>query len=136
MNFIPYLSFDGRCEAAFKFYEKCLNAKITGTFPYGDSPMAQGAPAGWEKKLMHASLMMDDGVLMGADMTPEHYKKPEGFSVSINVKDVAQAEKIFHALSENANIKMPIQQTFWAERFGMLTDQFGIPWMINCEKAA
>ena len=73
---------------------------------------------------------------MGADVPPGRYQKPEGFSVAIGLKDVAKAERIFKSLSEGANVQMPIQETFWAVRFGMLTDKFGIPWMINCEKAA
>ncbi|MGH9530442.1 MAG: VOC family protein [Terriglobales bacterium] len=131
----PYLNFNGQCEAAFKFYEKCLGAKIASTFPFKDSPMAKDVPAEWQSKLMHATLNMKDEVLMGADAPPGRYSKPQGFSVSIGLKDVAQSERIFRALAEGGTVQMPIQETFWAARFGMLTDQFGIPWMINCEKA-
>jgi PhnB protein len=131
-----YLNFNSQCEAAFKFYEKCLGGKIEGKFPYGGSPMAKDVPADWQNKLMHATLVIGDQVLMGADAPPGRYQKPEGFSVAIGLNDVAKAERIFRALSEGATIQMPIQETFWAVRFGMLTDQFGIPWMVNCEKAA
>jgi PhnB protein len=136
MKLNSYLNFNGQCEAAFKFYEKCLGGKIEGAFPYGESPMSKDVPADWQKKLMHATLVAGDQVLMGADAPPGRYQKPEGFSVAINLKDAAKSERIFHALAEGGTVKMPIQETFWAERFGMLTDQFGIPWMINCEKAA
>ena len=136
MKLNSYLNFNGQCEAAFKFYEKCLDGKIEGTFTYEGSPMAKDVPAEFRNKLMHATLVIGDQVLMGADVPPGRYQKPEGFSVAIGLKDVAKAERIFKSLSEGASVQMPIQETFWAVRFGMLTDKFGIPWMINCEKAA
>ena len=73
---------------------------------------------------------------MASDAPPDHYRKPQGFSVSLNLSDPAEAERIFQALAENGTVQMPLQQTFWAARFGMLIDQFGIPWMINCDQAA
>jgi PhnB protein len=93
-------------------------------------------PSEWRNKILHARLVIGDQVLMGSDAPPEHYQKPQGFSVSIGLKDTAEAERIFHALAEKGTVQMPIQETFWAARFGMLVDQFGTPWMINCEKAA
>jgi PhnB protein len=82
---------------------------------------------------MHARLTVGDEALMGSDVPPDHYKQPTGFSVSIQIKDPADADRIFNALAENGKIQMPIQKTFWATRFGMLADQFGVPWMINCD---
>jgi PhnB protein len=82
---------------------------------------------------MHARLIVGDTVLMGSDTRSDHYQAPKGFSVSIQIKEPAEAERVFHALAENGNVHMPIQPTFWAARFGMLADQFGIPWMVNCE---
>jgi PhnB protein len=72
---------------------------------------------------------------MGSDAPPERYEKPQGFFVSLGIKEPAEAERVFHALSEKGTVLMPIGETFWAMRFGMVVDQFGIPWMINCEKA-
>jgi len=92
-------------------------------------------PAEWRKKVMHAQLRVGDELLMGSDTEPARYETPRGFSITLNIKDPSQAEKVFNALSENASIKMPIQETFWATRFGMLVDRYGIPWMVNCEKA-
>ena len=135
MKLNSYLHFNGQCEAAFKFYEKSLDGKIEGAFPYSSSPSPNDVPPGFQNKLMHATIAIGDQVLMGMDAPPSRYRKPEGFSVSIGLKDVAKAERIFRALSEGATVTMPMQETFWAARFGMLTDQFGIPWMINCEKA-
>jgi len=136
MKLNSYLNFNGQCEAAFNFYAKCMDGKIEGTFTYEGSPMAKDVPAEFRNKLMHATLVIGDQVLMGTDVPPGRYQKPEGFSVAIGLKDSAKAERIFKSLSEGATVQMPIQETFWAERFGMLTDKFGIPWMINCEKAA
>jgi PhnB protein len=130
----PYLAFNGQCETAFKFYEKCLGARITFIMPHEGSPMSDQVPAEWQRKILHATLAVGDQVLQGADAPPDHYKKPQGFSVSIAIKDPEDAERIFAALAENATIQMPMQETFWALRFGMLIDQFGIPWMINCGK--
>ncbi len=136
MELNTYLHFDGHCEAAFKFYEKCLGGKIEGMFFWEGTPAAEQVPAEWRSKVMHVSLKAGDEVLMGADVPPDRYQKPQGFSVTVGVKDPAEAERIFHALAENGEVTMPIQKTFWAFRFGMLVDQFGIPWMVNCEKAA
>ncbi|MBV9687397.1 MAG: VOC family protein, partial [Alphaproteobacteria bacterium] len=77
-----------------------------------------------------------DEVLMGSDAPPERYEGAKGFSVTINIENAAGAERVFHALAQNGTVQMPIQETFWATRFGMLVDQFGTPWMINCEKPA
>jgi len=136
MQMNPYLTFDGRCEAAFKFYERCLGAKIDAVLTHGNSPMAEQVPAAWRNKIMHARLLLGDTILMGSDAPPEHYEEPKGFSVSLGVDQPAEAERIFKALSENGTVRMPLQQTFWAARFGMLVDQFGIPWMINCEQGS
>jgi len=136
MELNPYLHFNGQCEAAFKFYEKSLGAKIEAMMSHEGTPAETQVPADWRKKILHARLNLNGNVLMASDAPPGHYQPPQGFSVSINVKDPAEAERIYNALSDHGKIAMPIQETFWAARFAMFTDQFGIPWMINCEKAA
>jgi PhnB protein len=136
MQLNPYLSFNGQCEAAFKFYEKCLGGKIVMMMTYGDSPMAEQMPPDWREKIIHATFALGEHVLSGADAPPEHYQKPQGFSVSLNVGAAAEAERIFNTLAEKGAVQMPLQETFWALRFGMLVDQFGTPWMINCGKPA
>ncbi|MBD2162805.1 VOC family protein [Calothrix membranacea FACHB-236] len=136
MQLNPYLMFNGQCETAFKFYEKCLGGKIINMMTYGESPdsyMLDKLPTEWRNKIMHVSLMVDNQELMGSDNPPEYYEQPKGFSVSISLKDPVEAERIFHTLAENGQEKMPFQQTFWAYRFGMVLDQFGISWMINCD---
>lgn len=136
MQLNPYLSFDGQCEAAFKFYQRCLGGKPNGTMTWGESPMADEVSPEWHKKVMHTSLLIGDRDLMGSDNPPEQYEKPQGFAVSVSIDDPAEAERAFKALSENGTVTMPFQQTFWTACFGMLVDQFGIPWMVSCERAA
>lgn len=135
MQLDPYLHFNGNCEAAFKFYAECLGGKIEMMMPHAGTPAEAQTPPEWRNKIMHARMTVGDNVLMASDVPPEHYKEPTGFSVSINVKEPAEAERVFQALSENGKVTMPIAETFWAVRFGMLVDQFDIPWMVNCEKA-
>ena len=136
MQLSPFLSFNGQCEAAFKFYEPCLRGKIVTMLTYAGSPVADQVPPEWRNKILHASLMMGGEVLMGCDAPPERYDEPKGFSVTLGITDPAEAECIFNALAEKGTVSMPLQQTFWAVRFGMLVDQFRIPWMINCAQGA
>jgi PhnB protein len=136
MQLNPYLTFNGKCEAAFKFYERCLGGKIEMMLTHGNSPMADQVPPDWRNKIMHARLTIGDKVLMGSDAPPEHYEAAKGFSVSVSVDEAVEAERIFKALAEKGTVRMPLQETFWAVRFGALVDQFGVPWMINCEKPA
>ena len=136
MRLSPYLLFNGQCEAAFKLCEKALGGKIEGTMTLGQSPMAKEVPAEWASKVTHARTIVDGAALMGSDAPPDRYEKPHGFSVSRNIKAPAETERIFHELEQNGKVQMPIQKTFWSARFGMLVDQFGIVWMVNCEQAA
>jgi len=136
IKFHPYLSFNGQCDAAFRLYEKCLRGKITFIQKYGESPMAEQIPAEFRGRIMHATLTVGDQVLQGADVLPEQYQKPQGMTIALATNDAAEAERVFAALAENGLVQMPLTETFWALRFGMVTDQFGTPWLINCEKAA
>ena len=132
----PYLLFDGQCEAAFKFYEQCLGGKIEAMITNGNSPIVDHVPVERHNQILHARLVVGVQVLMGSDSPPEHHEKPQGFSVSLNIDAPAEAERIFNTLAEKGTVRLPLQETFWAARFGMLVDQFGTPWMINSEKAA
>jgi PhnB protein len=134
MQLNPYLTFNGQCEAAFKFYERCLGGKIVAMVAHAGTPAEEHVPTEWRNKILHARLIVGDEVLMGSDAPPDRYEEPKGFSVTLGVDDPANAERVFHALAENGTVRMPLQQTFWAARFGMLVDRFGIPWMINCEQ--
>lgn len=135
MNMNPYLSFKGDCEAAFRFYEQHLGALVGPIFRYGGSPMADQAPSDWQDKVMHGSVTIGGQVLMGGDVTADRYEEPKGFSLSLNITGAADAERVFQALSQGGRVLMPLEKTFWAERFGMIVDQFNIPWMVNCEAA-
>jgi PhnB protein len=96
--------------------------------------MAEQVPPEWRGKILHATLTVGDNVLVGADVLPEQYEPPKGFQVLLGMDDPVDAERIFQALAENGTVQMPIQNTFWAVRFGVLVDQFGVPWEINCEQ--
>ena len=135
MEMNPYLSFKGDCEAAFKFYEQSLGGQLGSMFRYGGSPMADDVPADWSDKVMHGSLTLGSQVLMGGDVAPDRYEAPKGFSLSLQIKSTAEAERIFHDLVEGGQVVVPLAKTFWAERFGMVVDRFGVPWLINCEGA-
>ena len=134
MKMNPYLTFGGNCEEAFKFYQKCLGGKIEAMMPHEGTPAEEHVPPEWRKKIMHACLKVGDMVLMASDAPPGRFEPMKGFSVTLVMTDPAEAERLFHALSENGTVQMPIQETFWAARFGMLVDRFGTPWMINCDK--
>ena len=134
MQLNPYLTFSGQCEAAFKFYEKVFGGKIEAMMTFGSSPMAEQTPPEWRNKIMHARMSVGGKTLMASDAPPDRYEAMKGIMVTLGIDDPGEAERIFRALSERATIQMPIQKTFWAERFGMLVDKFGTPWMVNCEK--
>lgn len=134
MQLNPYLSFKGQCEEAFKFYAQCLGGKIAMKLTYGETPMADQTPPGWRDKIAHMRLVVDDKILMGSDAPPERHDAMKGMMVTLGIDDPVDAERVFHALAENGTVQMPIQETFFARRFGMLVDRFGTPWMVNCEK--
>ena len=135
MQVNPYLNFNGDCAAAFKFYERCLGGKIESIMTHRDSPIAKDVPPAWQDTVLHARLKVGDTVLMASDSPPEYYQKPQGVYVSLQIDTPAEAERIFRELSQGGSVTMPIEKTFWAERFGMLVDRFSIPWMVNCEGA-
>lgn len=136
MKINPYLGFDGQCEEAFKFYEKSLGGKIEMMMKNGESPMANQTPPNRRDHILHATLMIGDQIIQGADTPEQHFSKPQGFSVSLHIEDPAEAERAFKSLSEGGTVQVPLQETFWAQRFGMLIDRFSIPWMVNCGKSA
>ena len=134
MRLNPYLNFNGECEEAFKLYEKCLGGKIEILMTYEGSPMASHVPPEWGKKILHVTLLIGDQRLQGNDAPPGRFQQPQGFSVTVDLTDAGQAERIFNELSDGGTVQVPLQQTFWAGSFGMCTDRFGTPWIINCAK--
>lgn len=129
MQPVPYLNFPGTCRDAFEFYRSALGGEILASFTYGESPMAADMPADGHGQLMHAHLQIGDAALMGADGPPPH--GGSGF-VNLMVDSPAEAERVWAALRDGAEVRMELQETFWAQRFGMLVDRFGQPWMVNC----
>jgi PhnB protein len=119
-----------------KFYEECLSGKVVLMMRYADTPMAERMPSEWREKIIHATLNWGNHRLQGADVPPESYLKPQGFSVLLNLDEVADADRIFKTLAEKGVEEIPFQETFWALRFGTLVDQFGTPWMMQCGKPA
>jgi PhnB protein len=135
MHVCPNLNFNGNCEEAIKFYEKCFGAKIQVMIHYAGSPVQNMVKdQEWGDKVLHASLKIGDTMLLACDPPPSQYHKPSGFSVCLQIETAADAERIFKELSAGGQVQMDLQETFWALRFAMFNDRFGIPWMINCEK--
>jgi PhnB protein len=136
MDLNPYLNFDGRCAEAFDVYARTLGGKVTFSQTYGDSPAKEFTSPEWHGKIMHATLQVGGVQLMGSDAPPDRYQRPQGLYVSINVTSVDEGRRIFSALSDGGTVTMPFEPTFWAAGFGMVTDRFGTPWMVNVNQPA
>lgn len=134
---IPYLAFDGTCAQAMRFYEATLGlgAKLVMLVSGGDSPMADQMPPEHRHRILHARIVFDDGSLLYAGDTPVSmpFDGMKGVTITMNYPDVAEADRVFAALSEGGTIMMPIAETFYAKRAGMLVDRFGTAWAINGE---
>jgi PhnB protein len=130
----PYLFFGGRCDEAIDFYRKALGAEVLILMRFKDSPEPheEGAlPPGFEEKVMHVSFKIGATTLMASDGSCKGKPSFEGFSLSIAVPDEAEADRVFAALAEGGEVRMPMEKTFWSPKFGMLTDRFGLGWMIT-----
>lgn len=132
MELSTYLHYDGSCQEAFNLYKEVLGGKITFMLSYRDTPAADMVPEEWKDKVTHARLEIGDKVLLGCDSPPEYQAKPQGFAVTLFVDTPAEVERIYNALAAGGQVRMPLEKTFFAERFGMLTDRYGIPWMVGC----
>lgn len=132
MKLSPHLSFNGQCQEAMDFYQRCFGGKIQSMLTYGNAPMSDRVPPQWRGKILHATLAIGQSILYAADTPPEQYQPPKGFHVTIGVQEAAEAERIFRELSEGGTVQMPLQKTFWAIRFGVLVDRFAISWEVNC----
>lgn len=133
MKTIPYLSFDGDCADAFRFYADVLRGDVAALITHGDSPMADQFPPDWHDRVMHACLMAGEVVLFGGDRPPGDAGQATGFSISLHVDSADDASRIFAALADGGSVTVPLEPSFWAERFGMVVDRFGTPWMVNYE---
>ncbi|MFS8532496.1 VOC family protein [Sphaerobacter thermophilus] len=132
MKFTPYLNFNGTCAEAFRFYAELLGGEIVESTTFGETPAAAHVPADFQDRVMHAVLAVGDQTIFGSDAPSENYAKPQGAYVALQVDSPAEAERIYQALAEGGTVEMPLAETFWAARFGMLVDRYGTPWMINC----
>jgi PhnB protein len=128
----PYLFFDGKCEAAIEFYRHALGAKVNLQMRYKESP--EPPPPGCgpvdSNKIMHAQFQIGDTVIMASDGRSTGHPKFEGFSLSLTVQTEAEADRAFNALAEGGKVDMPLARTFFSARFGMVTDRFGVMWMV------
>ena len=134
MQLEPYLFFDGRCEEALEFYRRALNAEVTALMRFKDSPdppPPEKVRPGSENKIMHAVLRIGDQTIMASDGMCTGKPRFDGFSLALGVPDVATADRVYAALSDGGKVVMPLGKTFWSPRFGMVTDRFGIQWMVN-----
>jgi PhnB protein len=134
MNTSSHLHFKGNCREAFNSYAEVLGGRIVFAMTFGESPAAEQTAPEMRDQIIHARLDLGGQFLLGCDAPPGHYQAPQGFNVMVAVEEPAEAQRIFEALARNGTVTMPFQETFWARRFGMCTDRFGIPWMVNCAK--
>lgn len=131
----PYLHFYGRCEEALAFYEQALGAEVTFKMRHKEAPGDHAVEGEAGERIMHASFKVGQTTLMATDGAPDEAAKPtySGFSISISLDSVEKGAKIFDALAQGGQVRFPWQSTFWAKGFGMVTDKFGVPWMVNVE---
>src|SRR5947207_14891321 len=134
MKINPYLFFKGNCEEAFKVYADVFGGKILAMLPHKGSPAEAQTPAEWQDKIMHAALQLGEQTLMASDSPPAFQKPMSGFAVSVDLPTSADVERAFAKLSMGGAVTMPVSETFFAKSFGLLTDRFGVPWMIICPK--
>lgn len=132
MNVTPYLCFDGRCEEALDFYRRALGAEVTMLMRFKESPEKEACPGGPTDgdKIMHAAFRIGGSTIMASDGRNEGKTRFEGFSLSLDAKDEAEAKRLFDALADGGQVQMPLAKTFFSPCFGMVADRFGVSWMI------
>lgn len=128
----PYLNFDGNCREAFTFYAEVLGGTLEAMFPFSEMPQEEGAEPVADHLIMHACLNLGGNRIMASDACGGNYEAPKGLWVSLHPETPEEAERIFNAFVEGGTVIMPLAETFWATRFGMVNDRFGTPWMVNC----
>ena len=131
MHISPHLMFDGQCSAAFRRYHQLLGGELQ-MLRFGDSPVAADVEPGWHDRIVHVTLKLGEFELTGADVLSSDYQEPQGFSVMLTIEDTVKGERLFNELARSGRIRYPFQQTFWSPGYGVVVDEFGIPWEINC----
>jgi PhnB protein len=134
MQLDTYLFFKGNCAEAFRFYERILGGKLEFMITYAAAPAGMPVKPEWRDKVMHARLAIGNSFLLGSDPPAEMWQESKGFALTLKVDSVEEAERRFNALAEKGTITAPLSETFWALKFGMLVDRFGVSWMVNCER--
>ena len=129
----PYLFFGGRCEEALEFYRKAIGAEVQMLTRFKESPEPQKLPECFNDKVMHVAFRIGKTTLMASDGQCDGTQNFDGFSLSITVPDVAEAERVFAALGKGGLVITPLEKTFWSPKFGMLQDRFGVGWMVSVE---
>jgi PhnB protein len=133
MHVSPYLFFDGRCEEAVEFYKKNLGAEVKMLMRFKQAPEDNKCSPGTEDKIMHGSIKIGDTAIMVSDGRVQNKPKFEGFALSLDAKDAADGDRLFNALAQGGQVQLPLAETFFAKRFGMVADRFGVTWMIIAE---
>ena len=133
MQVQPYLNFNGRCEEALAFYGKALGAKIERVMHFKDSPDPSMVSPGSENKVMHSSFRVGDAIVGASDGQCQGHTNFQGISLALSVADAAEAEKRFGALADGGQVQMPLTETFFSPRFGMVADRFWVTWMVLVE---
>jgi PhnB protein len=136
MRFSPHLTFDGQCRPAFLQYQRVFGGRITTMLTYGESPMASQTDPQWHSRIIHATLLIGEIELTGVDALPQDYRKPQGFFVTVSIDEPQRAAEIFHSLAAGGEVRMEFQSTFWSPGFGVLIDQYAVPWEINSASSA
>ncbi|WGL18528.1 YciI family protein [Microbulbifer bruguierae] len=129
----PHLSFEGNCAEALTFYAEVLGGDLQMMMTYRDSPMASDFGDAWQDKVIHGTIAIGKLKLSGCDVPPGRYHKPQGLDVQISFPEVERARAAFCELADQGTISMPFEETFWSKGFGMVTDRFGIAWMVNTD---
>jgi PhnB protein len=132
MKLTAHINFGGRCEEAFRFYERCGVGAVSTMLKWEDSPMAKDVAEEWRGKICHATLNAGASELAGVDDPFESHETPKGFQMVLDVEDAEEGERVFLALAESGAVKVPMGRTFWAARYGIVVDRFGIRWEVNC----
>ena len=131
MSLSFHLHFNGQCQDAFEYYERLSIGTIGTMLTYSNSPMKNSVPSNWSNKVVHANINVNGGEISGSDVQLKEYEPPKGFNVLFSTNDELKVKPIFEGLSINGTILLPLQKTFWSPCYGIVIDQYGIPWKIN-----
>ena len=134
MQVSVHLTFNGNCQEAMELYCKLMDGKILSITTFGETPAGQDVPDDWQGKVVHGTMSLGNIAVATADIPPERYQSSQGINMFIEIEDPDEASRVFARLAEGGEVQMPIQETFWAKRFGVVVDRFGIPWEVNCSQ--